>query len=106
MNNRATHILMTFGPTKDEPNRDMDVLYRAKDGRALGYRTGSTVSLGEDPNPTKMDNGKFLDATYAKAYVRKFCDADAGPAGAEIDVRNGEPRIVPANENKVLAFRN
>lgn len=108
MNNRATHILIEY------ESQDTTLLYRASDGLALACRQKITVISGDDPNPAKRKHQNFLDAAFAKANLRKLADqdiADQSPAGAcrlgaSFDERNGEPRIVPANENRVTGFKN
>ena len=104
-----THIIVEF------PSNDTDLLYRASDGMALACRQGLTVISGADPNPAKKDHRNFIDKTFATMYLRKLADADAEGLRdggnfvrdcASFDVRNGEPRIVPANESKVLGFKN
>jgi hypothetical protein len=97
----ATHILIKY------PDRNMDLLYRAKDGMSLGCRNGISVMFGESPNPAHLEHRTFLDETFARGFLRHCADLDANgiklaefrpgeplPYAASIEERDGESRIV------------
>lgn len=111
----ATHILIEFASTKTH------VLYRA-DGMALACRVQQNVVYGLDPNPAKMISRRFLDETYALAYLRHIADLDANHIapddewarvgigesleyGARLDERDGEPRVIKPN-SQVISLAN
>ena len=101
-NNFCSHIIY------EDKASNVDSLYRSRDGISLAARVGNEVIFGEDPNPNRLQQRKFLDDSYAKMYLRTLADHDDGcksvaecqcgafarrSAGfahsANIDVRNG-----------------